>query len=108
MIIVANKRKPMYRGPIGFDPPYFYIGRPEVLGNPYVIGEDGTRDDVIDKYRIWLREEYVSNNKVYYAVERLVTLYLNGTSTTLVCWCAPAKCHGDVIKEFVEELANAR
>mmetsp|Transcript_13623 Transcript_13623/g.38998 ORF Transcript_13623/g.38998 Transcript_13623/m.38998 type:complete len:189 (-) Transcript_13623:240-806(-) len=22
----------------------------------------------------------------------------------LVCWCAPKRCHGDVIKEFVEEM----
>ena len=27
-----------------------YIGRPSPWGNPYAIGRDGTRDDVIAKY----------------------------------------------------------
>lgn len=108
MITVANKRKPLYRGPIAFDPPYFYIGRPDPLGNPYKIGDHGTRSEVIEKYKVWLREMYVSDSKVRTAVERLVSLHLEGRSITLVCWCAPAPCHGDVIKEFVEGLANAR
>lgn len=109
MITVANKRKPKYRGPIGFDPPYFYIGRPEVLGNPFVIGKDGDRNEVIAKYKVWLRDKYKSTTeyRVRISIDRLVLLELEGKSITLVCWCAPAKCHGDVIKEFVEELANA-
>ncbi len=108
MITVANKRKPLYRGPIAFDPPYFYIGRPDPLGNPYVIGEHGDRDTVIARYKTWLIGQYASDNRsVRTAIDRLVQLELEGKSITLVCWCAPAKCHGDVIKEFVEELANA-
>jgi len=31
-----------------------YIGRPSLLGNPFQIGRDGTREDVIAKYRVWL------------------------------------------------------
>ena len=45
MITVANKRV----GAIGE-----YIGRPSPLGNPFAIGRDGTRDEVIAKYREWL------------------------------------------------------
>ena len=109
MITVANKRKPKYRGPIAFDPPYFYIGRPDVLGNPFEIGKHGTREEVIAKYEFWLRDKYYSlDDKVVTAIDRLVTVFLEGRDITLVCWCAPAWCHGDVIKEFVEELADAR
>ncbi|PIW12451.1 MAG: hypothetical protein COW35_01440, partial [Candidatus Infernicultor aquiphilus] len=31
-----------------------YIGRPSKWGNPFTIGKDGTRSEVIEKYRIWL------------------------------------------------------
>lgn len=108
MITIANKRKPVYRGPMAFDPPYFYIGRPEALGNPFKIGEDGTREVVIARYKTWLIGQYASDDiPIRTAIDRLVKLHLEGKSITLVCWCAPAKCHGDVIKEFVEELADA-
>jgi Domain of unknown function (DUF4326) len=31
-----------------------YIGRPSILGNPFKIGKDGTREEVGQKYRVWL------------------------------------------------------
>lgn len=31
-----------------------YIGRPSVLGNPFVIGRDGDRKTIMGKYRTWL------------------------------------------------------
>ena len=33
---------------------YVLIGRPSIWSNPYVIGKDGTREEVIEKYRSWL------------------------------------------------------
>ena len=97
MILVVNKRK--YSGSS------IYIGRPSPLGNPYVIGEHGTRDEVIAKYEVWLRKEYLTNSYVIAAVNKLIALNAAGGDVALCCWCAPAKCHGDVIKKFVEELS---
>jgi Domain of unknown function (DUF4326) len=31
-----------------------YVGRPSKWGNPFVIGRDGSRNDVIAKYRAWI------------------------------------------------------
>jgi hypothetical protein len=31
-----------------------YIGRPSKWGNPFRIGKDGSREDVIQKYRDWI------------------------------------------------------
>jgi hypothetical protein len=31
-----------------------YVGRPGKWGNPFVIGRDGSRDEVIAKYRAWI------------------------------------------------------
>ena len=35
-------------------PDAIYCGRPSPLGNPFIIGRDGTRDEVCDKYEAWL------------------------------------------------------
>lgn len=34
-----------------------YIGRPSKWGNPFVIGRDGTREEVIARYAAWLLEQ---------------------------------------------------
>ena len=67
-----------------------YIGRPSRWGNPFVIGRDGTRDQVIELYRrrLWtdLHEGRTSRSDLAALVGK-----------RLVCWCAPAPCHGDVL-----------
>lgn len=74
-------------------PGAFYIGRPSKWGNPFVIGRDGDRAEVVEKYRAWLLEqpELVADAK----------RKLRGHN--LICWCAPLACHGDVLME----IANA-
>lgn len=69
-----------------------YIGRPSKWGNPFVIGRDGARAEVIEHYR----------SRLMRSPELLADLHeLRGKD--LVCYCAPAACHGDVLLE----LANA-
>ena len=92
MITVASKRD----GAEGE-----YIGRPSVLGNPFAIGRDGTRDEVIAKYRVWLWDEVRKVCDLTFELERLATIALKG-DLTLVCWCAPQPCHGDVVKAYIE------
>ena len=70
-----------------------YIGRPSIFGNPFVIGKDGTRDEVIAKYEAWLR----SKPQLVAAAKR----QLRGKD--LVCWCAPLRCHGHVLIEVANE-----
>jgi hypothetical protein len=63
-----------------------YIGRPSKWGNPFVIGRDGSREEVIAKYDAWLLEQ-----------PELVTALPQLAGKTLGCWCAPQACHGDVL-----------
>lgn len=82
-----------------------YIGRPTVLGNPYVIGKNGTREEVIKKYEEWLREQIKDKNTPQYKfMSMLVRQYRDGKDIHLICWCKPLACHGDIIKELVEEM----
>ena len=66
-----------------------YVGRPSKWGNPFVIGRDGTRDQVIAKYRAWLMSQPALLAELH---------ELRGQN--LVCWCAPQRCHGDVLAEL--------
>ena len=68
-----------------------YIGRGSPYGNPYVIGKDGTRDEVCDKF-----EENI--------LPSLDIEELRGKD--LVCFCAPKRCHGDAIVRSIESGGN--
>jgi hypothetical protein len=79
-----------------------YVGRPSALGNPFVIGRDGDRDAVIEKYRRWLWGKIKQRDPaVMQALGQL------GEDSVLICWCAPAPCHGDVIVRAVGWLRSA-
>jgi hypothetical protein len=69
-----------------------YIGRPSRWGNPFIIDRDGTREEVIAKFKAYLLG--------YPALLELAKKELKGK--TLGCWCAPEACHGDVYKELIE------
>ena len=82
-----------------------YVGRPSVLGNPFAIGRDGTREEVIRKYRAWLWNEisYTANpTPARVELDRLAEKLINDGELTLVCWCAPKPCHADVIASAIE------
>jgi len=81
-----------------------FIGRPSVLGNPFHVGRDGSREQVIGKYRQWLWQEIKQKGKVYNELIRLAIIEKNTSSLTLVCFCKPLACHGDVIVKAIEWL----
>ncbi len=69
-----------------------YIGRPSIWGNPFSEGVHGSREEVIDKYEYYLRNE-----------PSLMRLLPQLEGMTLGCWCSPKKCHGDVIIKIINE-----
>jgi len=75
-----------------------YIGRGSPWGNPYAIGFDGDREEVIRKYRYDFDREFLRFNKDD-------VLKLRGK--ILGCHCKPAPCHGDVIAEYLNSLDDA-
>lgn len=70
-----------------------YIGRPSKWGNPFTIGRDGSREDVVRKYAEWI----VTQPDLLRDLHEL-------RGRTLVCWCAPQMCHGHVLEILCEEL----
>ena len=80
----------------------FFIGRPSPLGNPYKIGRDGNREEVIRKYRAWLWSQIRNKNKKVLSELRKIKESALSGNVYLICYCKPLKCHGDVIKSCVE------
>jgi hypothetical protein len=69
-----------------------YIGRPSIWGNPFRIGEHGmSREDVIEAYRNWI------NAPLQEPLRARARRELKGK--ILGCYCAPQKCHGDILTE---------
>lgn len=68
-----------------------YIGRPSKWGNPFTIGVDGTREEVITKYKDW----FVTQPELIKDLPEL-------KGKVLGCWCYPNACHGD----FLSHIAN--
>ena len=62
------------------------VDRETKWGNPLVVGKDGSRTEVIEKYGAWL----LTQPQLLAALPEL-------TGRNLVCWCAPLPCHADVL-----------
>jgi hypothetical protein len=75
-----------------------YIGRPGPWGNPFEIGKDGTREEVVEKYAEWLlaQPELVEQAK------------LELKDKVLACWCAPKLCHGNILAEIVNGNSSTK
>ena len=66
-----------------------YVGRGSPFGNPFIIGKDGDRNNVIRKYM-----QYILNN------ETLLSCVPCLEGFDLACWCAPLPCHADILLEM--------
>jgi hypothetical protein len=70
-----------------------YIGRPGIWGNPWVIGQHGTREEVIARYEGYIR-----------ARPDLLARLPELRGKVLGCWCGPNQpCHGDVLLRLLAE-----
>jgi hypothetical protein len=63
-----------------------YVGRPTKWGNPFVIGKDGNRDEVITKYHNWI----ITQKDLLKDLHEL-------KGKDLSCWCSPEPCHADIL-----------
>lgn len=71
-----------------------FVGRPSKFGNPFIIGRDGNRFEVIAKFEQYLRNHPDLNN----LLDEL-------NNKRIACWCDVnmEKCHGDVFIKLLNE-----
>lgn len=73
------------------------IMRSSILGNPFVIGRDGTREEVVEKFKKYFVHCMLTDSNFRAAVENL-------RGKKIGCCCSPAACHGDVYAEFLNQI----
>lgn len=108
-IIVYNRTKedhsshpnnyPIYRGG-------------SVLGNPYThkpinstlaVFKAKNRDEAVEKYSSYFDAQYGRNKAFTEEIDEIYEKYKNGETVYLECYCAPLKCHGDIIVEKLQK-----
>lgn len=90
-----------------FDPSahaeHIYIGRQfheipaSPFQNPFKIGLDGNRDQVIEKYDCYIRSKSFLLTKLWELYDK------HGDKLVFGCWCKPDRCHGDILIELIKE-----
>lgn len=65
--------------------------------NPYKVGTHGDKEEVLHMYEEYMRNRLEVEPELK---ERLKAL----RGKCLGCWCAPEKCHGDVLIRLLQEI----
>lgn len=96
-VVVGNR----HRGDVGL-----YVGRGTVYGNPYS-QEDQGRLQAIENYGEYLqacmRDPASPLRRAIHTLAKRVSM---GERLTLVCSCAPAPCHAQVLRQVILPLAR--
>ena len=79
-----------------------YIGRGSPLGNPFKITKDVTRQLAVDKYATLLKTLIDTKGMSYHELNRLFNILLCEQKLILICHCSPKPCHGNIIKQVLE------
>jgi hypothetical protein len=102
-ISIGKARRGQLSDPL---PGQAYVGRPSPLGNPFQLGLDGSRAEVIARYRLWLWARIQDPGSIQRReLERLLVRAQAGR-LELLCWCAPLACHAEVIRSALTWLAK--
>jgi len=85
-----------------------YVGRPTPLGNPFRLERGDQREEVVARYATWLEQElHRGNREVARTLEELYRKLKRQGVLTLLCFCAPRRCHAEVIAEKLRLMAEA-
>ena len=72
------------------------------LSNPFKIKKESERDSVLEKYQTYIDSELedpmggASNE-----IDKLVRTLIYEKTLRLACWCAPKKCHAEIIAHYI-------
>ena len=73
-----------------------YPKQSSIYCNPFKIGKDGDRNEVLDKYKDYIIKKL--DNDINFKNE-LIKL----KDKNLGCWCSPDPCHGDILLDLIKK-----
>jgi len=65
-----------------------------IWANPFKVGKDGTREEVIKKYETHIKAKIISGKANLKDIK----------GKNLGCWCKPESCHGDILLRLLEGI----
>jgi len=71
------------------------IDRTSKWGNPFPMKKEEDRDAVCDAYALYFLKMTVSGH---------LDITELSTAKRLGCWCKPKRCHGDFLKDLIEDM----
>lgn len=66
------------------------------FANPFKVGKDGTREEVLEKFRAYMKARLQAEPDLKQQLQQL-------KGKQLGCWCHPERCHGDILLELIED-----
>lgn len=82
---------------------FIRVDRKSPLGNPFYMRSESMRDEVCEKYKAYFHKKVSKRDPLIMgALQEIIDVLKSGTSVALACWCAPKRCHGEVILEYVK------
>ena len=73
-----------------------YCGRPSIYGNQFVIGKDGDRNEVCDKFEAYFQERVKNDLEYRNEIYKL-------RNKTLGCFCVPNRCHCETYINYLNK-----
>jgi hypothetical protein len=68
-----------------------------IFHNPFKIGRDGDRNEVLKKYKEYILKKIEKESGFKDSIKSL-------KGKNLGCWCHPLPCHGDILLEVLNTL----
>lgn len=81
------------------------IHRPYPLGNPFpLVDVDNLvqREECIEKYENWFYSQIANKDPLIMGAIDFIKANMSIYTIVLCCFCAPKRCHGEVIKSYLE------
>jgi hypothetical protein len=83
------------------------VDRQSALGNPFVMKSEADRDMVCDAYRAHLKSRIDKKDKLVIGeLTKIYEMVMAGHDVQLNCWCAPKRCHAELIKMTVDKAVE--
>lgn len=82
----------------------FKIDRTSPLGNPFYMEKESDRTMVCEKYKIWFDNKIkLGNDSTFMNYLNFILKKAKNYNIALGCHCYPARCHADIIKNYIDD-----
>jgi len=80
-----------------------FIDRRTIVGNPFPMKNESERTVVCDRYEKYFSNKMINDYGFRNFVNKLIEVYKKFGKLRLFCWCSPKRCHGETIKNYIED-----